>query len=353
MELFISYSREDRDFAQWLAKVLMEGSPPISALIPSEIAVESSRNDQRMDAIRRCDGLLLVLSPNATSDQSTTRAEWQLALRYKKPVILARIDRHADAPLALSHRAAIDFTDDRELALARLRQHLGWLATPQGRLALLRDRLADARRDLGSSEPDLRARIEREIDELQEAIRQHSRLIGSTQPWWLRLQPVDYANDDPLDEAEDRLDIESDVRTLCTLLAAKQVVPPLSVGLFGDWGSGKSFFMQRMQRTIAELSERSRHAANEGRESYLCENIKQITFNAWHYVDANLWASLITQVFDGLVDDEDGLLPDGTGDRARQRAEQERAKLLQQLETTRALKWEAERRRNRRRWRTR
>ncbi|MCB0296583.1 MAG: hypothetical protein KDG51_15400, partial [Calditrichaeota bacterium] len=30
-------------------------------------------------------------------------------------------------------------------------------------------------------------------------------------------------------------------------------------------------------------------------------NIAQIQFNAWHYVDANLWASLAARIFDGLA----------------------------------------------------
>jgi NTE family protein len=45
----------------------------------------------------------------------------------------------------------------------------------------------------------------------------------------------------------DQLDIADDVQSLCTVLLAERVEPPLSVGLFGDWGSGKSFFMQKMR----------------------------------------------------------------------------------------------------------
>jgi hypothetical protein len=37
---------------------------------------------------------------------------------------------------------------------------------------------------------------------------------------------------------EDELGITADVESLCSVLMATQVQPPLSVGLFGDWGAG-------------------------------------------------------------------------------------------------------------------
>ncbi len=46
---------------------------------------------------------------------------------------------------------------------------------------------------------------------------------------------------------EDLLGIMPEVETLCAVVAARDVEPPISIGLFGDWGSGKTFFMQQMQ----------------------------------------------------------------------------------------------------------
>ena len=37
------------------------------------------------------------------------------------------------------------------------------------------------------------------------------------------------------------------------LLAAKDVNPPIALGLFGNWGSGKTFFMGLMRHRIADL----------------------------------------------------------------------------------------------------
>ena len=103
------------------------------------------------------------------------------------------------------------------------------------------------------------------------------------------------SSDDP--EGKDLLDIESEVEALCTVLAAKDVAPPISIGLFGDWGSGKSFFMRKMEKRFNEIKD----VAREGDSDY-CAYIVQLWFNAWHYMDTNLWASIATEIFDGLAE---------------------------------------------------
>jgi KAP family P-loop domain len=45
-------------------------------------------------------------------------------------------------------------------------------------------------------------------------------------------------------KGDDLLGITREVEALASLVAARAVSPPLSIGLFGEWGSGKSFFME-------------------------------------------------------------------------------------------------------------
>lgn len=96
-----------------------------------------------------------------------------------------------------------------------------------------------------------------------------------------------------LSREDDRLDVMKDVTALCEVLAAYDTRPPLAVGLFGDWGTGKSFFMELMKKEIEYLGEKN--------PSFYCSRVVQVWFNAWHYMDTDLWASLAARVFEALA----------------------------------------------------
>src|SRR5262249_33804165 len=116
--------------------------------------------------------------------------------------------------------------------------------TPEGVLAQFRRWLEGMQPDSGD-DLELRNRI---FDELRDDV-----VAG-------------YDNDEA--HGEDRLNIASDVRALAAVLASTQVTPPLSVGLFGDWGTGKSFFMAKLRERIDQLA-----AAAEARptaDSWFC-----------------------------------------------------------------------------------
>ncbi|MGZ8536815.1 MAG: P-loop NTPase fold protein [Flavisolibacter sp.] len=90
----------------------------------------------------------------------------------------------------------------------------------------------------------------------------------------------------------DQLDFENDIDSFASVIALKKVNPPLAIGLFGHWGSGKSFFIEKLYEKIGEK-------ARSEDQDYV-RNVVQVKFNSWHYSDSNLWASLITQIFDSL-----------------------------------------------------
>ena len=117
------------------------------------------------------------------------------------------------------------------------------------------------------------------------------RTAGTTRP-----NIAGFISDDPR-KGTDHFDITREVKALCSVLAAKSVDPPLSLGLFGDWGSGKSFFMGQMEEEFKRLKK----LARADKSSPYCPNIVQLWFNAWHYMDMNLWASLASEIFEGLA----------------------------------------------------
>ena len=117
-----------------------------------------------------------------------------------------------------------------------------------------------------------------------------------------------------LQPKDDRLDLTSEVNALCAVIAAREVQPPLSIALFGDWGVGKTFFMRQMKSRIEALAKEATkveqlRAAQEQKnliEPAYWPDIAQVEFNAWHFMDNNLWASLVSRLFEALVEHVQG-----------------------------------------------
>ena len=85
------------------------------------------------------------------------------------------------------------------------------------------------------------------------------------------------------------------------MVTATEFEPPLAVGIFGDWGSGKSFFMRLLHDAVDDRARQAEEDLNsgivptEGVRFY--SKVVQIRFNAWHYAETNLWASLVDHIF--------------------------------------------------------
>jgi hypothetical protein len=93
----------------------------------------------------------------------------------------------------------------------------------------------------------------------------------------------------PLD---DSLGVRTYASHLAQLIAAKDTFMPLSIGLFGAWGAGKSHFIDLLDEELCTLTQDDCRAFHK--------SIVQIRFNAWHYLDTNLWANLVSEIFDQL-----------------------------------------------------
>ena len=91
----------------------------------------------------------------------------------------------------------------------------------------------------------------------------------------------------------DRIDFDRFARPFASLIADKDLSLPLAIGVFGQWGAGKSSFMNLVEEHVRSLANRARHQNASG----FSAGIVQIKFNAWHYSDVNLWASLVDHIF--------------------------------------------------------
>jgi hypothetical protein len=151
--------------------------------------------------------------------------------------------------------------------------------------------------------------------------------------------PVDIANYEPdmsprpdparpATVVDDYIGISAEVDAFAYLLASRGLQPPLAVGLFGDWGSGKSYFLDAIRRRIDQLTQTEIVRQTAQRDTLFWKRIVQVEFNAWHFAEVDLWSSLVHHIFTQL-----NLASENTTDSVvveRQRY------LFRQLETTAA-----------------
>jgi len=98
----------------------------------------------------------------------------------------------------------------------------------------------------------------------------------------------------------DLIGIGAEVDAFAYLIASKALKPPLAIGLFGDWGSGKSFFMESLRQRIHKITADAQQSGQGQGKMAIYKYIAQIEFNAWHYVEGELWASLVEHIFRNL-----------------------------------------------------
>jgi hypothetical protein len=190
--------------------------------------------------------------------------------------------------------------DDWFAALVESRRPEMQAGSIEGRMAVLA--LAEMDRTVIVSIPtdvlnaiaaELEARAAVSSDDLPEVPATEPVLVGGVDSdlvVWDRRRPL-----------VDRLDVGTYVTMFATVIANRDTPLPLSIGLFGEWGSGKSYFMGLLQQQIDAFAADARSRL----ESPFYAEVVQVRFNAWHYADANLWASLAVELFEQLAGDEE------------------------------------------------
>jgi hypothetical protein len=134
--------------------------------------------------------------------------------------------------------------------------------------------------------------------------------LGSDRPagaqigeWLGERFPRSHANlapfaNDAVDATSDFVSVGVEADAFAYLIASKALVPPLAIGLFGNWGSGKSFLMAKIRTRVGQLTKLA--GARGAGDVQVWGNIAHIEFNAWQYVETNLWAALLDRIFASL-----------------------------------------------------
>lgn len=181
---FISYSAvEARPFAEQLCTELEAGAPPFRTWFDRrDLRPGDDWDRQVADAITGCAALLFVMTPDSVDDLSVCKPEWSRALKCKKPIIPLLLWKEAELPFRIANRQYVDFSGDFAAGLDRLRSHLAWLHSPEGVLHGLKERLADAQRDLRrAADPAEQTRIAGEIEDLTRQIEAQERIVADPQ----------------------------------------------------------------------------------------------------------------------------------------------------------------------------
>jgi hypothetical protein len=110
MQIFITYTLTDHEFAEYLADRLGQMGVPISWAHPDD------KLSAWQEAFELSDIVIIVLSPAALDDQGVLN-DWRVALETRRPVIAAFVDPcFPDIPI---NRYA-DFTTNPDRAFNRL-----------------------------------------------------------------------------------------------------------------------------------------------------------------------------------------------------------------------------------------
>src|SRR5262245_16011738 len=84
-------------------------------------------------------------------------------------------------------------------------------------------------------------------------------------------------------EGQDLLGFGEEAESLALMLTDPRLCPPLTLGVFGEWGSGKSFFIRMLLDRIRKISQENQASG---------PRVVQLSFNAWQYAQANIWSAL-------------------------------------------------------------
>jgi hypothetical protein len=160
-----------------------------------------------------------------------------------------------------------------------------------------------------------------------------------TQPPLRIISTAPTRNDDPYSVSVDHLNVDAEARAFARLIASSTFKPPLAIGVFGRWGSGKTFFMSRIEKELKAFSPLTdpisdeKQPADSPSDNGFCTHVVRIRFNAWHYMETNVWASLVDVIFKQL----DAWLRKGDAEEAHKSADS----LFDSLSTAQEMKLEA------------
>ncbi|NMG22543.1 P-loop NTPase fold protein [Brasilonema bromeliae] len=107
----------------------------------------------------------------------------------------------------------------------------------------------------------------------------------------------------------DQLGFDCYVKAFADIIESPNTKPPLTIGIFGSWGTGKSFLLdhitteleQRSQQRKQEKQSQPKKSTNEEQKDSPYPHVHVIKLNAWEYSAAKaIWPGLVRKIMNQL-----------------------------------------------------
>jgi Cdc6-like AAA superfamily ATPase len=103
----------------------------------------------------------------------------------------------------------------------------------------------------------------------------------------------------------DHLGFHHYVKAFADLIESPYTKPPLTIGIFGSWGMGKSFLLDHITRELEERgknrSKEKRHKTKKSQTDLPLPHVHIVKFNAWEYSAAkHIWTGLVRKIMNQL-----------------------------------------------------
>ena len=349
-QVFITYSRKDKDFTQRLAESLKNSG--VNVWIDFErMTVSEGWMDEIVQGIQSSDGYIFILSPDSLKSKVAAE-ELKIAVDNTKriiPIVIRDID-YKEVPIELSHlnwiymRSQDDFSSSISKVLDAIHTDIEWIKEHTRLLALASDWEKNNRDSSyllrGQNFQDtLRAVTENNGKEPSLSVLQRDFLLASQQAnsgvfgrfgfgnasqTSKAAPPQQQANIQGTEEVQpievgklfsvstdqsigvDQLNYSRFADAFVTLVKNPEAKTPITIGIYGQWGSGKSFLMKKVKEALKKDEQPSSwfgRLAASIRQVFAPKTEKQvdtviIEFNAWVYSGSeHLWASLVTHLY--------------------------------------------------------
>lgn len=277
MRVFINYAESDQEFVSKLGKLLEDAGYKSWIDTPQPGVSQEWQAAVIEQVLNQSDGVLNVQSSAALMSPHCQQA-MNHAGNIGKPVIHLILDKDIQASEDDTTITTIDMVDGLTApAISKLFEDL-FAFEPEGQGGAL---------PKPSTKPPKRKPI-------------------------IQPQPAEFDNQRPspdlvalndLPSGEDELGFNDYAGAFAGLVMNPNVRPPLTFGIYGSWGSGKTFLLHKIQDTINKIDDNTKRIWRRRTDEVAPMRVLTVEFDAWAYNASDvLWAGLVQQIFKKIED---------------------------------------------------